>query len=123
MPGVHRYHTQLYVAATGEGRIYVIDIDPDTQEPVGVPRVFVEDAGDGIDGLSVDACGNVYASWWSKARIERYTSEGEGPEVLVDEPGARFGLGNFAWGVEEHGWSPTTTAIDTRVSLTSRVFR
>ncbi len=103
----NRSYDRLYVAATGEGHIYEIDIDPLTKEPIGERRVFIADAGNGIDGLSVDACGNLYAGWWSEARIDRYTAEGVGPETLVYEPYSNFGLGNFAWGEEAFGWEPT----------------
>ena len=107
-------YDRLYVAATDESRIYAIDIDPETLEPIGEPWVLVEEAGTGIDGLSVDACGNIYASWWSKARIDRYSADGSEHEVLVDEGGAPHALGNFAWGAAAQDWPRTTIyAVET----------
>ena len=107
----NRDFDQLYVAATDESRIYVIDIDPVSFEAVGEPRVFAENAGEGIDGLEVDACGNVYAAWWSQARIDRYGPDGSGPEPIAFFPEANFALGNFAWGDVTHGWDPETIFI------------
>ena len=97
----------LYFAAIEESRIYAIDIDPETMDALGEPWVFAEDAGNTTDGLGVDACGNVYVGSWMIARVYRYAPDGSGPEMLVDEPGADHALGNFAWGSEVGGWSPT----------------
>jgi len=105
---LNRAYDRLYVAATDDDQIVAIDIDPTTRLPLGPPEVFVDGAGDGIDGLSVDACGNVYAAWWSRRRIERWDAQGGRHEVLIDDPGSSAPLGNFAWGAEAFGWSPTT---------------
>jgi len=104
-------YDRLYVAATEEGHIYAIDIDPQTSEVVGEPWIFVADAGHGIDGLSVDACDNLYAGWWAEARIERWNSEGSGYELLVDKPARDFALGNWVWGNADFGWSPTSIFV------------
>jgi len=101
-------YDRLYVAATEEGHIYAIDIDPLTSEVIGEPWIFVANAGNGIDGLSVDACDNLYAGWWAEARIERWNSDGTGYELLVDKPNKDFALGNWTWGNPEAGWSPTS---------------
>ncbi len=101
-------YDRLYVAATEEGHIYAIDIDPLTSEVLGEPWIFVANAGNGIDGLAVDACDNLYAGWWSAARIERWGPDGGGYELLVDKPARDFALGNWTWGNAELGWSPTS---------------
>jgi len=101
-------YDRLYVAATEEGHIYAIDIDPDTSEVIGEPWIFVANAGNGIDGLSVDACDNLYAGWWAEARIERWKPDGSGYELLVDKPVRDFALGNWVWGNADFGWNPTS---------------
>ena len=115
-------YDRLYFAAIGEDRIYVMDTDPVTLDVISQPRVFAEGTGTSLDGLGVDICGNVYTGSWELARIERWTADGDGPEVLVNEPNAGHALGNFVWGVEEFGWDPLSIyVVETGAATVRRI--
>ena len=99
-------YDRLYVAATGENRIYAIDIDPDTSAVIGEPWVAVEGVGTGVDGLSFDECGNLYAGYWDRAKISRIDLDTGEEITLVEKPNQSFALGNWAWGKGAFGWDP-----------------
>ena len=115
-------YDKLYFAAIGEDRIYVMDVDPATMDTISQPRVFAEGTGTSLDGLGVDACGNVYTGSWELANINRWTPDGEGPDVLVNEPNAGHALGNFVWGVEAFGWDPMSIyVVETGAATVRRI--
>lgn len=59
-------------------------------------------AASGLDGLNVDACGNVYASAYVDGTVWRWASEGQEPELVMNVraswiPNMHFGNGVGGW--------------------------
>ncbi len=99
--------SRLYIGTEGgyeTGRIYVVELD-DELNPTGPAEVFAEGVGDGwLDGIAVDACGNLYVpDSWSLG-LYRITPDGDVSLYLdwsADEGlyghGAIFGSGIGGW--------------------------
>ncbi|MBM4396792.1 MAG: SMP-30/gluconolactonase/LRE family protein [Deltaproteobacteria bacterium] len=95
--------TALYVGSFATGWVYRLSISPD-----GVPGKLVEwasPAGPGglLDGIGVDACGNVYVCEYGNTDIWRIPATG-GPAKLIVH-GQDTYLPNFQWGTGD-GWDP-----------------
>lgn len=67
--------------------------------------------GGGIDGLGVDACGNVYASEFTSGIVWRIDPEGQ-PERLARLPSTW--IPNVKWGRDQGGFSSTTLYVADR---------
>lgn len=105
---------KLYVgtlAFEGEGgTVYVFDLD-ENYLPVGNPKLFATKVGGGYhDGLSVDACGNVFVADFTETALYRITPDGkvslyqDWKETFVEENspsdyghGIEFGSGVGGW--------------------------
>ena len=105
---------KLYVGTLafeeGGGTVYVFDLD-DKYLPVGSPKVFANDVGGGYhDGLSVDACGNVFVADFNETALYRITPDGKAslyqdwkPAFVEDDSTSDYGHGiEFGSGVG--GW-------------------
>jgi len=72
---------KLYVGTLSNdengGTVYVFDLD-EKGTPKGLPKVFATHVGDGYhDGLSVDACGNIFVADYYTTALYRITPAGE----------------------------------------------
>ena len=101
-------YTTLYIGGfSGKKIIYAMSISPD-----GVPGKLVKWAkgvGSGwLDGMAVDACGNVYIADYGTTKILKLPPDGSSWEVFIDGStvdGAY--LPNMQWGSGIGGWSST----------------
>ena len=103
----------LYVGTfSGEGTIYTITID--SEGSAGPLTEWAKNVGSGwLDGMGVDACGNVYICDYGlqgDSRVYRIAPNGTDIELLIDkQPGnmeTRY-LPNLQWGPGFGGWSQT----------------
>jgi sugar lactone lactonase YvrE len=72
---------------------------------------IVRDFSGGIDGLGVDACGNVYASEYTTGNVWRISSAGD-MERLVTLPSAW--IPNIKWGRDVGGFSSDVMYVTDR---------
>jgi hypothetical protein len=98
----------LYIAGfSGVGTIYKLPVAAD-----GTPGELEEWAtgvGTGsLDGIGVDACGNVYICDYGASVIYRIEPDGD-RTVIVDGKGSY--MPNMQWGSNIGGWDPTTIYI------------
>lgn len=101
-------YTSLYIGSFGSGWIYKMTISPD-----GIPGKLIEwvsPAGPGglLDGIAVDACGNVYVCEYGNTDIYRIHPSGS-PVVKIVH-GVDTYLPNMQWGVG-YGWDPLSLYI------------
>jgi hypothetical protein len=98
-------YSTLYIGAfSGVGTIYAIDLDDD-----GNPsnfRAWKENVGTGwLDGMGVDACGNVYVADYGQSKILRINADASGtPMAIVDQSAGFTYMPNFQWGSGLGGW-------------------
>ena len=96
-------YQRLYVAGwQGDGHIWIMDRNPDGT--FGAPEQWSLKLGNGLDGLEVDICGNVYVNDYSAGGMIRVAPDGQSYEIVVDES---FWIPNMQWGAGLGGWSPT----------------
>lgn len=95
-------YTALYIAGfSGEGVIYELPIDADGNP--GALRTFATGIGTGyLDGMAVDACGNVYIADYGASQIYRIAPDGGERGVIID--GGFAYLPNMQWGSGIGGW-------------------
>ena len=102
----------LYIGGfSGKKIIYAMSISPD-----GVPGKLIEWAtkvGSGwLDGMAVDACGNVYIADYGTTKILKLPPDGSSWEVFID--GSTWDgayLPNLQWGSGVGGWSKTSVFL------------
>jgi sugar lactone lactonase YvrE len=102
----------LYIGGfSGKKIIYAMSISPD-----GVPGKLIEwatNVGSGwLDGMAVDACGNVYIADYGTTKILKLPPDGSSWEVFIDGStldGAY--LPNLQWGSGVGGWSQTSVFL------------
>ena len=70
----------------------------------GDPEQFSIQLGNGLDGLEVDICGNLYVNDYSNGGMVRLPPDGQSFSLVVDE---NFWIPNMQWGAGLGGWSPT----------------
>lgn len=101
---------RLYVSLFREGCIVAIDA-PQSDAP-GAPATWSCPAGEGalIDGLGVDACGNVYACDYARADIWRIPPSGRDPVRIVDGDPGQVYLPNLQWGAGA-GWDASSIYV------------
>ncbi|MCK9462988.1 MAG: SMP-30/gluconolactonase/LRE family protein [Proteobacteria bacterium] len=103
-------HTRLYISSnaadivTGAGRIYVAELD-DELEIIAAPTLFasIPDAGNWLDGIRVDACGNVYVPSYGTHSLYRISEAGEVSTYYSWAEPNRYGHG-LKWGSGVGGW-------------------
>lgn len=102
----------LYIGGfSGKKIIYAMSISP-----TGVPGKLIKwatNVGSGwLDGMAVDACGNVYIADYGTTKILKLPPDGSSWEVFIDGSdwdGAY--LPNLQWGSGVGGWSPTSVFL------------
>ncbi len=100
----------LYIGSFATGWIYKLAVSP-----TGVPGKLIQwaspiGAGGLLDGIGVDACGNVYVCEYGNADIWRIPPSGGPPVKIVDaSPDATY-LPNMQWGVGQ-GWDPMSLYV------------
>jgi len=102
----------LYIGGfSGKKIIYAMSISPN-----GVPGKLIKwakDVGSGwLDGMAVDACGNVYIADYGTTKILKLPPDGSSWEVFID--GSTWDgayLPNLQWGSGVGGWSQTSVFL------------
>ena len=97
-------YTALYIGGfSGVGTIYKLPIDAEGNP--GTLQEWAKDVGTGyLDGLAVDACGNVYVCDYGASRIYRISKDGATRETIIDESGPFTYMPNMQWGSGLGGW-------------------
>ena len=72
--------------------------------------------GGGLDGIAVDACGNVYVTEFEAGKVWRWTEDGVGPDLVAQLP--NYWIPNMDFGVGAGGWDTTKLWVVTRDSDT-----
>jgi streptogramin lyase len=101
-------YTALYIGGfSGVGTIYKLPIDENGVDGDIIP--WATDVGTGyLDGLAVDACGNVYVADYGASRIYRITPDGLTKTPIID---SGVYMPNMQWGSGINGWDPLTLYI------------
>jgi hypothetical protein len=100
----------LYVGSFGGGTIHAIKLKEDmTAESVELFRGGI--GGGGLDGMAVDACGNVYVCEFGPATVWRITPDGQTMTPLVELGGDTGWIPNMQWGSGIGGWDPLTLYV------------
>ena len=111
----------LYVATSttlwgGDGRIAAIDRDPATGEWIGEPRLVYE-AGQLLDAVTVDVCGNLYTAEYDSGKVVRVRTDGT-VEQIIDLPSVNWeGYAAIRFGPGIGDWSRTTLYATNRAEL------
>lgn len=93
----------LYVGSFGGGTITSITFNDDkTVDSVEIFQPFV--GGGALDGMAVDACGNVYVCDFGAATIWRISPDGMTSEPLVNLSADTGWIPNMQWGSGIGGW-------------------
>jgi len=79
----------------------------------GFPQLFCDNPtwgggwveGGGLDGIAVDACGNVYVTEYVVGRVWRWGPDGDGPDLVAELPA--YWIPNMDFGVGVGGWDTT----------------
>ena len=104
----NRDFSTLYIGSAGglgTGALFALAMDED-MEPEGDPELFADDLGLGwIDGIAVDACGQLYVPESRSLSLYRVSPYGE-VETYVDWSAAEEGYGHdVVFGSGVGGWS------------------
>jgi hypothetical protein len=100
----------LYVGSFGGGTITAIKLKEDMTEESVEP--FVDFVGGGaLDGMAVDACGNVYVCEFGPATIWRITPDGLSVLPLIELGGDTGWIPNMQWGSGIGGWDAETMYV------------
>ncbi len=97
------YNT-LYIGSFGGGSIHALSIDPPST-PDNVP-LFIDDftSTGSLDGMGVDACGNVYVCEYVEAKVWRISPDAQDVSLVVDLGGETSWIPNMQWGTGIGGW-------------------
>lgn len=95
---------RMYIHTLYMGEIWVVEMDEDF-EMAGAPELFASIATcTWMDGLGVDACGNVYVPCWNTSSLYRITPDGEVTAVVSwGSNSSKYGH-NLEWGSGIGGW-------------------
>ena len=97
-------YTTLYVGSFGSGTIHAVPFDEDGQPGDAVP--IVEQLGNGmLDGMGVDACGNIYVCEYLAAKVWRISPDGVDRQRIVDFSADTEWIPNMQWGPGYGGWA------------------
>jgi hypothetical protein len=93
----------LYVGSFGGGTILAVPFDE--QGNPGEPEVLVQGLGNHmLDGMGVDACGNIYVCEYLAAKVWRISPDGQIREPIVDFSSDTEWIPNMQWGSGVGGW-------------------
>jgi len=97
-------YTALYIGAfSGVGTIYRLPIDADGNP--GDLEAWATNVGTGyLDGMGVDACGNVYVCDYGASIIYRISPDGMTKTPIIDESIDFTYMPNIQWGSGIGGW-------------------
>ena len=100
----------LYVGSFGGGIIYALEVDP--QGNPGTLSNLRTNIGTGaLDGMGVDACGNVYVCDYGSRKVLRIAPDGLTAEVVVDLSSDTSWIPNMQWGSGVGGWDENTLYV------------
>jgi hypothetical protein len=95
----------LYVGSFGGGTIHSIEVDGDGN--AGEVTLIASDFENGaLDGMGVDACGNIYICEYINAHVHRISPDGLNNELVVDLGSSTSWIPNLQWGSGHGGWDP-----------------
>jgi len=90
--------------------LYSIAFDDDG-EP-GPAEIFVDSLGGGqLDGMAVDACGNVYVDEYVAAIVWRISPDGSDRQPIIDLSADTTWIPNMQWGSGVGGWETETLYV------------
>jgi hypothetical protein len=93
----------LYIGSFGGGTILALPFDEHGNP--GEPEVLVESLGNHLlDGMGVDACGNIYVCEYLAAKVWRISPDGQLREPIVDFSSDTEWIPNMQWGSGIGGW-------------------
>jgi sugar lactone lactonase YvrE len=96
----------LYIGERTNGSIFALEVQPDGT--AGAMRVLARDNGAGLlDGMAVDACGNVYVSGFDSGQVYRVAPDGGSPQLVADLSDLSLSIPNMQWGSGTGGWDPS----------------
>ena len=103
-------YTRLYVGTFGGSKIWTLTISRDGKP--GRLEVFADlsDTPGQLDGMGVDACGNVYVCEYGSTDIWRIAPDGKSKTRIVDSDPSITYLPNLQWGRGE-GWDPSSIYV------------
>jgi len=100
----------LYVGSFGGGMIYAIEFDDEGQP--GEATIFVDELGGGqLDGMAVDACGNIYVDEYIAAIVWRISPDGQDRQQVIDLSADTTWIPNMQWGSGVGGWETETLYV------------
>jgi streptogramin lyase len=103
----------LYVGSFGGGTITAIrlneDMTPASVEPFA--NIYEHGGGGALDGMAVDACGNVYVCEFGPAIIWRITPDGLAVTQAVVLTADTGWIPNMQWGSGLGGWDTNTMYV------------
>ena len=93
----------LYIGSFGGGMIYKLPVDPDGNP--GELDILVPNVGGGmLDGMGVDACGNIYVCEYIAALVWRITPDGQNMAPIANFSSDTSWIPNMQWGSGVGGW-------------------
>jgi len=96
----------LYVGSFGGGTIHAVPFDEHGNP--GEAQVLVQNLGNHLlDGMAVDACGNIYVCEFVEAKVWRISPDGQHREPIVDFSDHTDWIPNMQWGSGIGGWETT----------------
>ena len=99
----------LYIGSFGGGTIHALEFDEHGNP--GDLTVFASDVGNGqLDGMAVDACGNVYVCEYIAAKVWRFTPDGDGHPIILLGSETTW-IPNMQWGSGIGGWDPLSLYV------------
>lgn len=92
--------TVLYIGTTGTA-LYALPLDEDL-DPAGELELFASVGSGWLDGIELDACGNLYVASYYSSALFRVSPEGE-VSTFAGGPSVLYGHG-VTWGNGVGGW-------------------
>lgn len=102
----------VYVGSFGGGIIYAVHLNPDMSTDT-VEMFYSGIGGGGLDGLAVDACGNVYVDEFGPGIVWRIPPDASELEMLVNLGAETGWIPNMQFGSGYGGWDPYTLYVIT----------
>jgi hypothetical protein len=93
----------LYASDAQHGQLHAMDLRADGT--VDAPQVWVRNIGPGPDGMTTDACGNVYVADHTSSTLKRVSPDGS-VQVVANLNNGPTSSVNFGSG--QHGWDAQT---------------